>query len=124
MSFSEIIEVLAFLGSIGDYSYIDRLGNAIDEITFMEAIKDSIRAYYTNCLEAPKCVEYDREKKLGVRCPDLKPDQLEKIINGILANVSKVSRAEIIKLARELALKAYARIPIMREQYRCTPSEG
>ncbi|MEM1617381.1 hypothetical protein [Desulfurococcus sp.] len=116
---SEIVDILAFLGAVGDYGYIDRLGNAIDEVTFMEAVRDSIRAYYTNCLGEKKCVEYDREKKAGVLCPDLKPGQLEKIISSILDTISKASRVDVIKLSRKIALEAYAKIPGVRESQGC-----
>ncbi|AFL66899.1 hypothetical protein [Desulfurococcus amylolyticus] len=116
---SEIVDILAFLGALGDYGYIDRLGNAIDEVTFMEAIRDSIRAYYTNCLDEKKCVEYDKTRKAGVLCLDLKSDQLEKIVNSILDTISNVSKVDIIKLSRKIALEAYAKIPVVREKQGC-----
>lgn len=115
----EIVEVLAFLGALGDYGYIDRLGNAIDEITFMEAVRDSIRAFYTNCLEEKRCIEYDREKKLGALCPDLKPEKLEEVVSGVLRSVEKASRVELIRLSRKIALEAYAKIPVVRSKYSC-----
>jgi len=113
------VEILSFLGAIEEYSYIDRIGNAIDEISVLEALKDAVRAYYTNCMKEKKCVEYNRELKLGVYCPDVKPEELDQIISSISARVGKVSRIELIKLSRELALKAYARIPEVRKRLEC-----
>ncbi len=40
-----LVEVLGFLGALKNYSYIDRLGNAVDEVTVEEALRDAIRAY-------------------------------------------------------------------------------
>jgi len=118
--YEQIIEVLSFLGSTGDYSYLDRLGNAIDEISILEALRDAIRAYYTNCLDKRACMEYDRESRIGVLCPELKPEDLEQVVSQITAKLGKASRVEIIKLSRELALKAYAKIPEIREKLKCT----
>jgi len=117
--YEHIIEVLSFLGATGDYSYLDRLGNAIDEISVLEALRDAIRAYYTNCLGERACVEYDRESKLGVLCPEFKPEELEQAVSQIAVKLSKASRVEIIKLSRELALKAYAKIPEARKRLVC-----
>ncbi len=121
--YDQIIEVLSFLGAIGDYSYLDRLGNAIDEASILEALRDAVRAYYTNCLNRPPCVEYDREKGLGIKCPQLKPEDLEKETSYITMNLSKASRIEIIKMSREIALKAYARIGDIREKGLCRIGE-
>ncbi len=117
--YEHVIEVLSFLGATGDYSYLDRLGNAIDEISVLEALRDAIRAYYTNCLRERVCIEYDRENKLGVLCPEFKSEELEQVISHITAKISKASRVEIIKLSRELALKAYAKIPETRKRLEC-----
>jgi len=117
--YEQIIEVLSFLGSTGDYSYLDRLGNAIDEISILEALRDAIRAYYTNCLDKRACIEYDRESKIGVLCPEFKPEDLEQVVSQITAKLGKASRVEIIKLSRELALKAYAKIPETRGKLKC-----
>ncbi|MGC8987947.1 hypothetical protein [Infirmifilum sp.] len=118
--YSEIIEILAFLGAVGDYSYIDRIGNAIDEVTLMESVRDAIRAYYTNCLEEAKCVVYDKEKNLGVQCPSIDRDSIEKAVSAMLDKLSKSTRVEMIKLSREIALKAYAKIPVVRDELKCS----
>lgn len=116
-----IVQVLGFLGSLREYSYIDRLGNIIDEIAFKEAIRDAIRSYYALCLDKTgkeKCVEY--EKGIGVECFDISKDELEKEISQILDKLSKSTRIEIIESSREMALKAYAAIPKIRGERMCT----
>jgi CRISPR-associated protein Csa5 len=117
--FEQILDLLSFLGVLGDYSYIDRLGNAIDEVTILESLRDAIRAYYTNCLREKKCIEYS--ENVGVLCPDISSEELEKAVSVISAKLATINRVEIIKLSRELALKAYARIPLIKEKHRCTP---
>jgi len=119
--FEQILDLLSFLGALGDYSYIDRLGNAIDEITVLESLRDAIRAYYTNCLKDRRCIEYS--KNVGVLCPEISSEDLEKTISVISAKLATTSRVEIIRLSRELSLKAYARIPLIKEKYKCTISE-
>lgn len=120
----DITNLLAFLGALGDYSYIDRIGNAIDEVTLTESLRDAIRAFYTNCLQERKCVEYDREQKLGVLCPEISPGKLNEVIAWISSHISKATRVEIIKLSREIALKSYAKIPLIRIEYKCQTSGG
>ncbi|AFK51442.1 hypothetical protein TCELL_1019 [Thermogladius calderae 1633] len=118
--YPEIIEILAFLGAIGDYSYIDRIGNAVDEVTLMESVRDAIRAYYTNCLGETKCVIYDKEKNLGVYCPSIDAESIDKAVSVMLAKLGKSTRVEMIKLSREIALKAYAEIPVVRDKLKCS----
>jgi CRISPR-associated protein Csa5 len=96
--YEPIIDILAYLGSQRDYSYIDRLGNAIDEISIMEAVRDAVRSFYTLC-EKPES-----------NCPSIDPQELEKSINALVATINTKPRDQIVKLARELSLKAYAKI--------------
>jgi CRISPR-associated protein Csa5 len=117
--YERIIDILSFLGALGDYSYLDRLGNAIDEVSVLEALRDAIRAYYTNCLDVNKCKVYDRDQGVGVLCPEIKPEELEETVSQIVGKISRISRVELIKLSRELALRAYAKITDVRSKYMC-----
>jgi CRISPR-associated protein Csa5 len=101
--FEPIVSILAYLGSQKDYSYIDRLGNAIDEISIMEALRDAVRSFITKC-EEPES-----------KCPSIDFQELDKSLNTLLEKISpkhqkQVIKLEVIKLARELSLKAYAKI--------------
>jgi len=118
--FDQVLNVLSFLGATGDYSYLDRLGNAIDEVSVLEALRDAIRAYYANCLDEQKCIEYDKEKKLGVKCLNLKSEEIEQEVSHMIARLSKLSRVDVIRLSRELALRAYAKVLEVRETMQCS----
>lgn len=106
---NQVVEILAFLGAQKDYSYIDRLGNALDEISIMEAIRDAIRAYYALCREGPGSVDLGGGKI--VKCPQVSDADLEKAVNTLASMLQNRPRTEIVKLARELSMRAYARIP-------------
>lgn len=118
----EIIQLLGFLGALRNYGYIDRVGNAIDEVTIEEALRDAIRAYLTQCVEAgKKCIELG--ENIGITCPDINPESLEESIKMILKEIKK-SKVELIKFSRSLALEAYASIPKIREEHTCIPEKG
>lgn len=115
----EVIHMLAFLGALRNYSYIDRIGNAIDEVTVEEALKDAIRAYISQCIESrQECIEI--EENIGLKCPELSSENLERSI-GIIVNEMKKSKAELLKTSRTIALEAYASIPRIREEHKCVP---
>lgn len=118
--FEPIIQVLAFLGVQKDYSYIDRLGNALDEVSILESVRDALRAYHATCGEKEECIEV--REGVGIKCPNINWEELEKSINALAAMLSTKSRPEIVRLSRELATKAYATIPrFSSENYLCTP---
>lgn len=101
--YEPIVTILAYLGSQRDYSYIDRLGNAIDEVSIMEAVRDAVRAFFTVC-EQPEA-----------NCPSIDASELEKSLNALTAVVQAKPRHYVVRLARELSLKAYAKIKILEE---------
>jgi len=115
----EFVKLLGFLGALRDYSYIDRVGNAIDEVTLLEALKDAVRAYFTNCIDQKDaCIQYDAG--VGVKCPEIQPEDLERAV-AIAIGESKKSRIDLSRFSRSMALKAYAAIPRIRLELSCTP---
>ncbi|MEM0470454.1 MAG: hypothetical protein QXH02_03595 [Desulfurococcaceae archaeon] len=114
----ELVQMLGFLGALRNYGYIDRLGNAIDEITVEEALRDAIRAYLSQCGENEEtCVEID--EGVGVKCIKLDPAALERSVDVLLARIRK-SKIELLKTSRSIALEAYTVIPDIRENRKCT----
>lgn len=115
----DLIQILGFLGALRNYGYIDRVGNAVDEVTLQEALKDAIRAYLSQCIESSnKCVEID--KNVGITCPDLDPQKLETAIITLINEVRK-SKTDLLRVSRSLALEAYSSIPRIRFKNVCTP---
>lgn len=118
----ELVQVLGFLGALRNYGYIDRVGNAVDEVTLHEALKDAIRAYLSQCIEiSSKCVEL--EKNVGILCPEIDPEKLEASVN-LLVREARKSKTDLLKTSRSLALEAYSAIPRIRLKNTCTPSGG
>jgi len=117
--FDPIVEILAFLGATRNYSYIDRLGNSIDEISILEAVRDALRAYYTWCGSPPQPGKIEElSDGTKVRCPDVEEKSLNKAAEVLVGYLNGKSRIDRVKLARELSLKAYAKIPnyIIKEE--------
>ena len=99
--FKPIIDILAFLGSQKYYSYIDRLGNALDEISILEAINDAIRDFYSMC--GSKQTE----------CPQIDSGKLQdavKELTDMIQDSEKSTRFQVLQFARELSLNSYAHI--------------
>jgi CRISPR-associated protein Csa5 len=115
-----LVDILGFLGGQKEYSYIDRLGNSLDEISIMEAVMDALRVYHTLCRNGGKCVKID--ESVGIRCPEVDLNNLESSVDFLRRILASKSRIEVIKLSREIAMRAYARISYMlSEENRCTP---
>lgn len=112
-----LIEILAFYAATRNYSYIDRLANALDEVTAYEAVRDSLRDFYSQCIDREdKCVEVS--ENLKIICPDVDLGLLEKSVNEFLKRIGGKSGDIIVKETRELALAALARKPKIMER-RC-----
>lgn len=95
---SVLIDVLAFFASQRNYGYIDRLGNALDEVTAYEALRDALRDYYSVCV--------DRKQEC---CPDVNPEDLEKAIKFFISYISGKGGDVIVRETRKIALEALAR---------------
>ena len=119
---SKLVEILAFLGAMRDYSYIDRLATALNETSVYEALKDAVRAYLSLCPpDGSGWVEY---KDKRYECPKVAGDELEREVEDVLKAVKGRSGAEIVKYSRELAMRAYAAIPKVRVEAKGTESKA
>lgn len=112
-----VIEILAFYAATRNYSYIDRLANALDEVTAYEAVRDALRDFYSQCVDRrEKCVEVSEELK--VLCPEVDLGLLEKAVDELLRRIRGRSGDVIVRETREVALAALARKPKVMER-RC-----
>ncbi len=93
-----LVEVLAFFAAQRNYGYIDRLGNALDEVTAYEALRDALRDYYSICV--------DRKQEC---CPDINPEDLENAIKYFISHLSGKGGDVIVRETRKIALEALAR---------------
>ncbi len=112
-SHSSLVDILAFLGAQEEYSYIDRLGNAIDLIGILEAIRDAMRAYISYCSPEGRVGGSSQE----VECPEIDPEKLEREVKYLENWLSAMwyderrgGRVEVIRFSREMAIEAYAKI--------------
>lgn len=122
--YENIVKILAFLGAKRDYSAIDRLGNAIDEISFYEAIRDAIRAYNSYCKESGSGQQIQGESDQEIPCPQIDAQNLINEIDKINSVLAAQDKLKIIKLSRELAVKSYAKIPLLKEETRQEPQSA
>ncbi|MEZ0346152.1 MAG: hypothetical protein ABWK01_06350 [Infirmifilum sp.] len=103
-----LVEILAFFSALRNYGYVDRLGNALDEVTAMEAVKDVLRDFHSQCVDRPqKCVEIS--EGVSIPCPDIKVEALEEAASTFVSLVRGKPSDEVVRVTREIALEALAR---------------
>ena len=93
-----LVELLAYFAAQRNYGYIDKLGNALDEITAYEALKDALRDYNSVCV--------DRRQEC---CPNIDPARLEMAVKNFIESISGKSGDVIVKETRKLSLEVLAR---------------
>lgn len=112
-----VLDVLAFYAATRNYGYVDRLANAIDEVTAYEAIRDALRDFYSQCVDRrDKCVEVTQDFR--VLCPEVELGQLERAVSEFLRRIGGKPGDVVVKETREIALAALARKPRLMER-RC-----
>lgn len=117
MLLDPLLDVLAFYAGTRNYGYIDRLANAIDEVTAYEAVRDALRDFYSQCVDRrEKCVEVDED--LRVLCPEVELGLLERAVTEFLRRVKDKPGDVVVRETREIALAALARKPKVMER-RC-----
>ncbi|MEM0340423.1 MAG: hypothetical protein QXV55_04300 [Acidilobaceae archaeon] len=110
---SALVKILAFFAAQRNYGYIDRIGNALDEITVYEAIKDAVRDYHSLCTDKP-AQERVVEVKIGgttfkLRCPNIEPEDIEKSVISFKKRIEGKSSADIVKETRNLYIEVMAK---------------
>ena len=99
-----IADVLAYFAAKKRYGYVDMIGNALDNIIALEALKDAIRDFKSSCIDNPGTDE-------DVVCPQVSPVELDRAGQILAAELSKGDTKELILLTRRVAVKALARAP-------------
>ena len=115
-----LVRVLAFFAALRNYGYVDRLGNALDEVTALEALKDSIRDFHSLCFDSKdKCVETKiGGEEIRLRCPDVSAEDLMKDFNDFIESIKGKPGDLIVRSTRRLTLAALAEKEILRSE-RC-----
>ncbi|MEM0366127.1 MAG: hypothetical protein QXD80_07275 [Acidilobaceae archaeon] len=123
-----LVEILAFFAAQRNYGYIDRIGNALDEITVYEAIKDVLRDYHSLCSDKPaqdRIVEVKiRETTFKLRCPNIEPEDLEESIYKFIGHIKGKSGYDIVKETRNLHVEVMSRKATIFEELLIRESSG
>lgn len=114
--FSGLVTVLAFFAALRNYGYVDRLGNSLDEVTALEAIKDAIRDFHTVCLDSKeKCVETKvGGEEIKLRCPEVTAERLARDFDEFVRAIEGRPGNVIVRITRRIALEALAEKELLR----------
>ena len=113
-----LVNVLGFFSALRNYGYVDRLGNALDEVTAIEAVKDAIRDFHSLCIDSKdKCVEtrVDSEE-IKFKCPEISPEDLMNDFNEFLNNIEGKPGDVIVRVTRRIALAALAKKEVLKQR--------
>ena len=97
-------DILAYFAAKRRYSYVDMIGNALDNIIAMEVLKDAIRDFKSSCIDNP-------EPDPDAICPSISEEELEKAGRILSDTLKKADTKNLILITREIAVKALARAP-------------
>jgi len=100
-----IIDILAFFVATRNYSYVDILSNALDELTAREALINALRDYRSTCPQPGMTVE---RRDIKVRCPSVSHDTLEAAVRIVESRLREAG-ADLMTFTRSLSLNALAR---------------
>ena len=99
-----IADVLAYFAAKKRYGYVDMLGNALDSIIALEALKDAIRDFKSSCIDNPGGDE-------EAVCPSIGAEELERAGEILASTLARSDTKRLILVTREIAVKALARAP-------------
>ncbi|MCE4602529.1 MAG: hypothetical protein F7C08_02985 [Desulfurococcales archaeon] len=99
-----IADILAYFAAKKRYSYVDMLGNALDNIIALEALKDAIRDFKSSCIDHPGTDE-------EAICPHISAEDLERAAQILSSTLAKSDTKELILVTREIYVRALARAP-------------
>ena len=99
-----IADVLAYFAAKKRYGYVDMIGNALDNIIALEALKDAIRDFKSSCIDNPGSDE-------EAVCPSIEPEKLDWAGDVLASILAQGDTKRLILVTREIAVKALARAP-------------
>ncbi len=102
-----LVDVLAAFVAARRYSYVDRVGNSLEPLTALEALRDALRDFESSC-RGGGYLEEDRARGVCVRCPEVSPSDLERAV-GEFERLARGNRRVFLGTTRGLALKALGR---------------
>jgi len=112
-----IVDILAYFAAQKKYGYVDIIGNALDPLLAIDALRDAVRDFKSSCIDQQVPDE-------EVVCPRLNPWKIDEAVESVVDYIREVgenNRHEFLLLTRELAVKALARAP--RFKRKKEPSE-
>ena len=122
-----LIEVLAAFAAARNYSYVDRVGNSLEPLAALEALKDALRDFDSTC-SREKYIKKDEASNLCVPCPRVSSKDLYDAINSIedivadmiaeKCDKSKKGRRRFLEETRRLATNALSRAGNYRRKCR------
>jgi len=102
-----VVEMIGFLTATRDYSFVDRVGNALDNVIVIEAVRDALRTFISLCVHSvDKRVEV--EEGQYIPCPELNHEELERQVDKFLDNIKELRGGKLVEIARDLAARALA----------------
>ena len=109
-----LIEILAAFAAARKYSYVDRIGNSLEQLTALEALKDALRDLDSTCREGG-FIEIDRERNICVPCPSVSSEDLKNSV-GFFEAMMRKGRREFLELTRKIAARALSRAQDYRRE--------
>ena len=102
-----IVEILAAFAAARRYSYLDRVGNSLEPLTALEAIRDALRDFDSSCRRGGLLYE-DRDEGICVPCPKIDSEELKNSI-GFFEAMTRRGKREFLELTRKLSIRALSR---------------
>lgn len=104
-----IKDILAVFAAMRNYGYLDVLGNALERTTALEALGNALRDFRSTCVDSPEARKRLLEQE-GVRCPEVKPEELEEAVAEFRRRLESKERAgELVLFLREIYVDALSR---------------
>jgi hypothetical protein len=113
-----LADVLGFFAAARVYGYLDVVGNAIDEVTVLQALEDALRDFKATCID-----RRPDPREVGAYCPRVSYRQLEEAVEAA-RRAASIGGGCLVRFTRHLALQALARSYALRLRGEESPEEA